>query len=328
MLTDLPVHRWLVFDDSWPAATVDFLLNFLEVGTEEVVYDPFVGCGTTPVVCAGYGLSTYSADISSLAILTTKVKLTAWSQNVIDTTEAVIKSEGIETLLHDFVHRALKEKQRDIPVELIQFVLAATLLRGGWHKGVAIQVAELQNRAIELINEIRSDTFSLTKTKLSHATNCSDFHLIDPMEIHSLAQDNLVFVSSPPFYGSNTNPAKQRIANLINENNNLKSRVSPPKTWVLSNASSILENISIDNPKYSMIYEYLFFLNSIVEHVAKLGCRAAALEMGPKWLDGKLVRFDSFIAELLLQHNYQITLFKKGSEAAAEEITLICAERL
>src|SRR6266446_7007073 len=121
-MNTLPVHRWLTFVDSWPPSSVEYLLDCLRIESSDVVYDPFVGSGTTPVVCAHRGLISLSGDISSLAALTTRIKLEHPSLQELDAVEAIVHEVGPKTLLQCFAGNTLSYYSASA-LHILQFVL-------------------------------------------------------------------------------------------------------------------------------------------------------------------------------------------------------------
>src|ERR1039457_6760563 len=70
-----PVDRWFSFADRWPVTVVEAMLDHFHVTCEDVVYDPFVGCGTTAIAAAARECDTISCDANPIAVLVTHFKL-------------------------------------------------------------------------------------------------------------------------------------------------------------------------------------------------------------------------------------------------------------
>ena len=324
LLNQLPIHRWLTFEDSWSPAAVEYLLDTAGIDSSYTVYDPFVGCGTTPVVCAGRGLNTISCDVSILATETTRVKLSPPSEKELNDLKTVIGASGPEKLLRSFVDRILPETFPDISLKLVQFVLAAALLRVGWHEGEPLRMDDVGAEIAALINEMREDAVVLHTPQHHHRVYCQDFFAFEPLEINGSARGKLVMVSSPPFFGSNLNPAKQRLVNLLAEPGQAAGRVRRPPARAVPGALPILSFFSADQATYDRVNSYLIFLESIARHAADTGCRTVALEMGPKNVGGNEIRFDLFLAQRLTAYNYEISLLET-TETEPEICTAICA---
>jgi hypothetical protein len=318
------VHRWLTFSDSWSPASAEFLLATVKPGVSSVIYDPFAGCGTTPVVCAAQGLRTLSCDISSLAIATTSIKLTPPSEQELDSLQILMNELGVEQLLTSFANKTLPKSVCGSFARLLKFVLAAVLLRVNWHKGAALEMDNVATETAKLISEMRADIAVLSTPSQPHRTYCSEFLALDAREIISFAQGRVMMISSPPFFGSNFNPAKQRLDRLLGEPIRNRPALRRNPTWTVPEALSILEMFRGAEAQYNQVADYLFFLDSIIAHAVAIGCRSVALEMGPKNIDGQEVRFDLFLAQRLVASNYRIDLFETA-ETEPEICTFICA---
>jgi DNA modification methylase len=64
----LPVHRWFYFKEGFSRELVLMLLKELGAREGEVVLDPFVGSGTTPLACMEAGYRGVGVDASPLAV--------------------------------------------------------------------------------------------------------------------------------------------------------------------------------------------------------------------------------------------------------------------
>ncbi len=74
MLRDRPVHRWFVFPHSFTDDIVRSLAREWNLGTYDMLLDPFVGAGTTVLAAKQLGVPACGFDLSPLAVLTTRVK--------------------------------------------------------------------------------------------------------------------------------------------------------------------------------------------------------------------------------------------------------------
>jgi hypothetical protein len=320
----LPLHRWLTFADSWPAASVEHLLGAAQVDSTDVIYDPFVGCGTTAVVSAQRSMRTFSADVSPLAIAATRIKLAPPCEQELDRFERMVHRLTPERLLKSFANRTLPETVSGTGLGLIQFVLAAVLMRLGWHEGNALSMDDVSAEIARLINEMHADSAARFDPPQPHRVLCSEFLAIDRADLTAFAEGRLVLISSPPFFGSNSNPALQRLAGLFDEPIRKATSVKRPPAWSVAEALPILEPLRGAGESYDEVADYLFFLDRIVAHAVDTRCRAVAIEMGPKNIGGCEVRFDLFLAERLLANNYRIDLFETA-ETEPEICTFICA---
>lgn len=322
----LPIHRWLMFADSWSPASVEFLLDTLKTDSSDIIYDPFVGCGTTLVVCSRKGMCTIGSDINSLAVATTRVKLNPPSKQQLNSLKHIVKESEPEKLLLDFANGALSDSTSAETLQLLQFVLAASLIRIGWHEGAALEMRNVEAEIDKLLDEMSADIVPRSNVQPPSRVFCSDFFAIAPRNITSFARGDVVMISSPPFFGSSFNPAIRKLERLLGEPilRNEKDLRSPG--WSVPEALPILEAFRHDGC-YKEVADYLFFLDSIVVHAIKTGCRAVGLEMGPKIVEGLVVRFDLFLAERLVANNYEID-FCEVTELEPEVCSTICAHRI
>jgi hypothetical protein len=301
------------------------LLDAAKADLTDTIYDPFVGCGTTPVVCAQKGMRTVSCDVSALAIAATRIKLAPPFDPDLDSLQRVIDRLEPEELLASFANRTLGGRVSGTTLRLLQFVLAAVLIRLGWHEGNVLRMADVSEEIARLMSEIRSDIAAHVTAPPPHRVLCSEFLAIDHADIMSFAEGPLVLISSPPFFGSNSNPAEQRLAGLVGDPVRKTTRVQRPATWSVAEALSILGPLrSAAGESYDEVADYLFFLDRIVAHAVAIGCHCVAVEMGPKNIGGCEVRFDTFFAQRLLANDYHIDLFETA-ETEPEICTFVCA---
>lgn len=73
-----PVHRWYRYNQGFSSELVLSLLDELGIGKQTVVLDPFVGCGTTSLVCRERGIPSVGIEISPLMVWVAKTKTRNW----------------------------------------------------------------------------------------------------------------------------------------------------------------------------------------------------------------------------------------------------------
>ena len=76
-LRALPIHRWFVYPHSFGASLVNEMLNTIGVTSNSFVWDPYVGAGTTLVICRQHGLKALGTDILPLSVVVTRAKFAA-----------------------------------------------------------------------------------------------------------------------------------------------------------------------------------------------------------------------------------------------------------
>ena len=71
-----PIHRWFPYKEGFSYQLVEMLLR--EFGTDPAhhrIFDPFAGCGTTPLVARQMGFGAWGIDILPVAVFVAQVKL-------------------------------------------------------------------------------------------------------------------------------------------------------------------------------------------------------------------------------------------------------------
>lgn len=323
-MNTLPVHRWLTFVDSWPPASVEYLLGCLEIESD-VVYDPFVGSGTTPVVCAQRGLMTVSADRNNLAVLTTRIKLEQPSLAELDSVEEFVQDVGPKSLLECFAGGTLSRHASTSTLPVLQFVLAAAVLRIEWDGGTELQLDCVDQEIGKLIIEMRTDIEADLLRESTHSVSCCEFSTADLNHFLPFA-GRLAMISSPPFFGSNTNPTIQRISDLLSQPPVMETKARRPLNWRVPEARPILDSLSAGSEILDAVADYLFFLDCIVSHASAIGCRVVGVEMGPKSVGDVVLPFDVFVAQRLRANGYEIGVFET-IEIEPEVSTVVCAQR-
>jgi hypothetical protein len=70
-----PIHNWYVFPHSFSRELVYELLDEFDVEQDSVVFDPFVGAGTTLLACREKGIPAFGIDQLPLAVFVSNAKL-------------------------------------------------------------------------------------------------------------------------------------------------------------------------------------------------------------------------------------------------------------
>lgn len=300
------------------------LLDAAKADLTDAIYDPFVGCGTTPLVCAQKGMRTVSCDVSPLAVATTRIKLAQPSEQDLDGLECIVERLEPAALLASFANGTLGHRASGDELHLLRFVLAAVLMRVRWHEGNELSMTDVREEIARLITEMRADIATPFNPPRPHRVICAEFVAIEPADIRPFVEGPLVLISSPPFFGSNSNPAEQRLASLLDEPVRKAAQVERPRTWAIPEALPILEPLRGTESSYVAVADYLFFLDRIVAHAVDIHCRCVAVEMGPKNIDEHEVRFDIFLAQRLVANDYRVDLFET-TETEPEICTFVCA---
>ncbi len=75
----LPVYNWFKYKEGFSRHLVHNILSEWKVGKEDVVLDPFAGCGTTLLACKELGYRAVGLDILPVATFVANVKLREWT---------------------------------------------------------------------------------------------------------------------------------------------------------------------------------------------------------------------------------------------------------
>lgn len=76
LLRARPIHRWFGFPHSYSPELVEAVLEEWKLPRGTAILDPFVGAGTTLLVAQQSGYSSVGTDLSPLAVLVSRVKVT------------------------------------------------------------------------------------------------------------------------------------------------------------------------------------------------------------------------------------------------------------
>ena len=74
----LPVYNWFKYKEGFSRELVMRLFREFGLRQGDIVFDPFVGCGTTLLAGKEFGLRGIGIDMLSTSVLVAKVKLTEW----------------------------------------------------------------------------------------------------------------------------------------------------------------------------------------------------------------------------------------------------------
>ena len=89
---DLAKHRWLDYKQGYADGLVRSIISQAGIPSGGIVLDPFCGVGTTNLTAQSMGFKSVGLDVNPIAILTAEVKTHYYSENEIQTIEAVLKN--------------------------------------------------------------------------------------------------------------------------------------------------------------------------------------------------------------------------------------------
>ncbi|WP_405107098.1 N-6 DNA methylase [Paenibacillus sp. FSL K6-1217] len=78
---DTPIHRWYNYTQGYSDDLVKILLNEFNANSSSLVYDPFLGSGTTLLTCRSVGINSLGSDVSPLMTWLAQLKVTKWDTN-------------------------------------------------------------------------------------------------------------------------------------------------------------------------------------------------------------------------------------------------------
>lgn len=78
------LHRWLKYREGFSAQLVEILLNEFKIKEGDVVMDPFMGSGTTALVCAMEGINSIGYDILPMSKLSILAKTAVYDYNIVE----------------------------------------------------------------------------------------------------------------------------------------------------------------------------------------------------------------------------------------------------
>ncbi len=85
------LHSWLNYREGFSAELVDVLLEMMGLGAGQIILDPFIGSGTTGIVCKIKGINTVGFDILPLSRIAIRAKEEVFAYNI-ETLEDIAKS--------------------------------------------------------------------------------------------------------------------------------------------------------------------------------------------------------------------------------------------
>lgn len=324
-----PIHRWLRFPDSWDVATVHRALDRIGVRRSDVIYDPFVGAGTTPVAAAARGLRTVSMDRSALAVLTTVVKLYPPDPVMLDGVAGQLRGCACHILIRKLQVRRLRRGAASPAQRALVFALVAGWYRAREAHGCLPSEAPAEDRwreeSLRLVDEMRADWPAAGGRPIQHVVRCRELSE-DVTKLPGLTGHNsIVMVTSPPLPLRHIDLDRQRLDRMIH--------TTVPRLRIFDRHDHHTESLAAVEMRRVATYER--FIDSLLAHAQRLQCTALAIEMssrpGPHGLpcDQLTVsRLPFYGFKLLdLDRSVREPVGAPGSSSARprERLTTICA---
>jgi hypothetical protein len=336
-----PIDRWLRFPDSWDASTVQRAFDIIGVRRTDVIYDPFVGCGTTPVVAAARGMRTVSMDRSALAVLSTVVKLYPPDPGMLDGVAEKLRSCPCNILIRKLQVRRLRRGAASPAQRALVFALVA-----GWYRARERQPWEAFERAadhpggdpsadarwleeaLRVVDEMRAEQPTPDGRNIQHVVRCREF-CNDVTRLPGLTgQNSIVMVTSPPLPTRHIDLDRQRLDRMIH--------TTVPRLRIFDRHDHHTESLAAVEMRRVATYER--FVDSLLTHARQLQCTAVAIEMSGRPAP-QGTPCDELLVERLPAHGFKLldvdrsireAIGAPGSASARprEWLTTICAVSL
>jgi hypothetical protein len=359
-----PVHRWLRFADGWDECTVHRAFDMIGLRRKEVIYDPFVGSGTTPVAAAVRGYRTVSMDRSALAVLSTAVKLYPPDAAMLDEIEQKLRSCPCNILIRKLQVRRLRRGSASPMQRALVFALMAgwfrarnryhQLARTGSVSGNVVRASSASSasggaavastpsagvgavlasrvearwldEALRVVDEMRADQPPADARPIQHVVRCRDF-MPEVSKLPGLTGINsIVMVTSLPLPVRHVDTDHQRLDRMIH--------TTVPRLRIFDRHDHHTEALGAVEMKRVSGYER--FLDDVLAHAQNLRCTAVAIEVsGRAAPQGKpcdellISRLPAFGFTLLDTHrSVREPIGTPGTITARprEPLTLVCA---
>jgi hypothetical protein len=266
-----------------------------------LVYDPFVGCGTTAVVAASHGYRTVSADLSPLAALTTWMKLHVPSARTL----ARIEREHCRSLLDGAtiagVRDVLGSVARRDKLTLL-FVLAAAWMRTAAKSHRRPSLA----RELELLLAEMRERPPGPSPHRRHAVRAAGF---DAPSTVATFNERTAMITSPPFPGSTRSGLRERVDGLLVEL-----------------GCAHLDAADVDQRAHGAAQvPYETFIDSLVMHAEEQRCCGVAIEMS-SGVSPAGSRYDEYLSHRLSAFGFE-PMGRWVDPAAPEPLSIVCARR-
>lgn len=273
------VQRWLRFPDSWDEASVGRAFDRIGVRRTDVIYDPFVGAGTTPVVAAARGLRTVSMDRSALAVLSTVVKLYPPDPGMLDSVAEKLRSCPCNILIRKLQVRRLRRGAASPAQRALVFALVAGWFRARegnpWQQPIEADVppdVRWLEESLRIVEEMRADQPPPGARAVQHVVRCREFSN-DVTKLPGLTgQNSIVMVTSPPLPTRHIDLDRQRLDRMIH--------TTVPRLRIFDRHDHHTESLAAVEMRRVATYER--FIDSLLAHAQRLQCTAVAIEMSSR----------------------------------------------
>lgn len=210
------------FEDSWSIETVTLLIKKMNLSSDNIVYDPFAGCGTTAYTANYLGFETISSDKSPLACLFTYNHLNIPDHSEFIRTANVFNDYLIETIFDCFTIGELSKINPGSKNFLLCYVVCAALLKINWHRNSKFDRKRFLAASKKILEQSKKRELYCSKNKFINKIYISPFTVNGAISRLKNFKGRLAIITSPPFYFSNRNPKKKELDEIILKNNLFK----------------------------------------------------------------------------------------------------------
>jgi hypothetical protein len=313
MMRNDAIDRWFKFPYAWSSSIVEAALAVINLDSVGVLWDPFVGSGTTALIGALRGIATICCDIDPLATLITSLKLDPPRASEIEWARGIINTLNFDTDIENLASTLDNADKRR--ADILRFFIIVPLLRAQWHEGVLCDSHGFKFHLENLIEEILEDSPQMLGLRPINLIACMDFYSSAKL-VSERGSTPVVLITSPPFPTSNVNPDIEQLANLVG--------LKRPQEELVSACLRLLECAPTELTSITSVVEaYKSILRTIVGTAIQVGCQSVILEIATL-KPIKVGPFVESIREQLREHKYVV---KQTFDASTplEDITVLSA---
>ncbi len=227
---ELPLQSWYPYLEGYSPDFVKYIIDQYINDNTKVIYDPFSGTGTTPLVASGLGYTAYYSEVNPLLQVLTNIKSKARSikhrGNIIEAIKVIIKNLK-EDILRQEESQELKRsysntfgKSKFFSENIFSYILKTrTYLNDLYFKDtflselttVAVLSSLVENSFLKRQGDLRfrrgkefdelleTDYFESIKKRLIKMAE--DLEVIEPMEAPTIITEDARTIGKLPFLG-------------------------------------------------------------------------------------------------------------------------------
>ncbi len=216
-----PVHRWFHFKEGFSRDLVELLVGRFGLREGDVVLDPFVGSGTTPLTCMELGLEGIGIDASPLMVTISLAKtrkydtasLELFAQKVMERSRPVVEVGSVSPMVRkafrpDVLRELLGMREEVMSVEDddARVFLTLALMRAGMRCSYAVKdgsVVRIAKRPVPPLAKVfRSTVKSMIEDlkRIVLRSGPAQIYLGDAREMNILGDGSVdAVITSPPY---------------------------------------------------------------------------------------------------------------------------------